>query len=54
MVRAGIHPIKIATPEPIASVVEKVQGMMQSPPPWLRKAMDGGARRSMQFLDEED
>jgi nitrogen fixation protein NifX len=54
VVRAGIHPIKVSTPEPVETVIKKVQGMMASPPPWLRKALESKERKSMQFLDEED
>ncbi len=55
VVSAGIHPIKLAEPEPIGSVIEKIQKMMVgNPPPWLRKAMAARQQRSMDFLDEED
>jgi nitrogen fixation protein NifX len=54
VVKAGVHPIKVSTPEPVESVIKKVQSMMESPPPWLRKAMETKKRSSMQFLDEED
>lgn len=40
VVRAGIHPVKIADPQPIESVIARVQSMLAgSPPPWLRKIL---------------
>ncbi len=40
VVRAGIHPVKIAEPQPIDTVIARVQGMLAgSPPPWLRKIL---------------
>lgn len=40
VVRAGIHPIKRKTPEPIAEVLAQTQTMLKgSPPPFLRKAL---------------
>ncbi len=55
VVGARIHPIKLAEPEPIDSVLAKVQVMMTgNAPPWLRKAMTAKRERSMQFLEEDD
>lgn len=55
VVSARIHPVKLSKPEPIESVLAKVQGMMTGDaPPWLRKAMSAKRERSMQFLDDED
>jgi nitrogen fixation protein NifX len=52
---AGIHPIKIAEPESIESVISKVQGfLVNDPPPWLRKVLAAKATRSMAFLDDDD
>ncbi|CAH2599528.1 Protein NifX [Rhodovastum atsumiense] len=55
VVGARIHPVKLATPETIESILGRVQGMMTgNPPPWLRKVMAlQGPPRSMDFLDEE-
>ncbi|MCB1514936.1 MAG: nitrogen fixation protein NifX [Hyphomicrobiaceae bacterium] len=40
VVRAGIHPVKIAEPQPIEGVIARVQAMLSgSPPPWLRKIL---------------
>ncbi|MCF4164809.1 nitrogen fixation protein NifX [Zavarzinia compransoris] len=55
VVNARIHPVKLSGPEPIESIVAKVQTMMTgNPPPWLRKVMMARQERSMDFLDEED
>ena len=55
VIRAGIHPIKIAEPEPVESVLAKVQGFLTADtPPWLRKVLAAKGSRSMTFLDEDD
>lgn len=55
VVGAKIHPVKVAAPEPIDAVLQRVQGMLAGkPPPWLRKAMTPQAERSMEFLDRDD
>jgi nitrogen fixation protein NifX len=56
VVKAGIHPIKVATPEPIAGVIEKMQAMIvgAAQPPWLRKLLVPQAQRSLSLLDLED
>ena len=54
VVKAGIHPIKVATAEPISSVLDKVQSMIAgNPPPWLRKLLLPKGQ-SLSFLDLED
>jgi nitrogen fixation protein NifX len=55
IIRANIHPIKIAEPEPIESVLSKVQTLMTTdPPPWLRKVLETARSRSMSFLDDDE
>jgi len=57
VIHAGIHPIKIAEPEPIDSVLSKVRGFLSTdPPPWLRKVLAATATkaRSMKFLDDDE
>lgn len=58
VVKAGVHPIKVASPESIASAIEHVQTLMRgNPPPWLRKLLMSQAERSERFtqmLDLED
>ncbi len=44
LVARRIHPLKTAAELPIAQVVAKLQAVLKgNPPPWLRKAMNGGA-----------
>jgi nitrogen fixation protein NifX len=55
VVKAGIHPIKVATSESVSGVIEKVQSMIAgSPPPWLRKLLAPKTERNLSFLDLED
>jgi nitrogen fixation protein NifX len=55
VVRAKIHPVKIADPQPIEEVIARVQGMLSgSPPPWLRKVLgDAGAHSKPAFAEED-
>jgi len=54
VVAAQIHPVKLSKPEPIDSIISRVQTMMSgNPPPWIRKVMGAQTARSMDFLDEE-
>ena len=44
LVARRIHAMKTATEVPIADVVAKLQEVLKgNPPPWLRKALNGGA-----------
>src|SRR5512138_1456626 len=44
LVARRIHPLKTGTEVPIAEVIAKLQAVLRgTPPPWLRKAMNGGA-----------
>jgi nitrogen fixation protein NifX len=55
VIHAGIHPIKIAEPEPVDSVLSKVKTLLTTdPPPWLRKVLAAKAARSMNFLDDDE
>ncbi len=55
VVGARIHPVKVSAPEPIESVLKRVQTMLAgTPPPWLRKAMSPAPARTMDFLDRDD
>jgi nitrogen fixation protein NifX len=54
VVARRIHPIKVAGPEPILDILEKLQGVLAgTPPPWLRKALAKDAPRPADFDDEE-
>jgi nitrogen fixation protein NifX len=55
VIAAKIHPIKIAEPEAIDSVISKVQTLLTNdPPPWMRKVLALAPSRSMKFLDDDD
>jgi nitrogen fixation protein NifX len=44
LVARRIHPMKTQTEVPIADLVSKLQEVLRgTPPPWLRRAMNGGA-----------
>lgn len=55
VVRAKIHPIKIADPQPIDDVIARVQAMLKgSPPPWLRKVLaESGSVDKPAFAEED-
>ena len=53
VVASKIHPIKVAQPEVILDILDKLQTVLQgTPPPWLRKAMSKGQERQLDFADE--
>lgn len=55
VVRAKIHPIKLSDREPVDVVVRKIQDLLRGDlPPWLRRVVNQGQERSMDFLDDED
>jgi nitrogen fixation protein NifX len=55
VVKAGIHPIKVAAPESTADVIEKMQALMTgTQPPWLRKLLAPKTDLSLGYLDLED
>lgn len=55
VVAAKIHPIKVAQPEPIAEILDKLQDVLKgTPPPWLRKALMKGQEKSFDFEEEEE
>jgi nitrogen fixation protein NifX len=48
-----IHPIKVAQPEAILDILDKLQEVLKgTPPPWLRKAMQKGQEREFNFEEE--
>ena len=48
-----IHPIKVNEPEVIDEILAKLQGVLKGePPPWLRKALNKGVERELNFDDE--
>jgi len=48
-----IHPVKVKETEVIAEVLDKLQQVLKgTPPPWLRKAMNKGQERELDFEEE--
>ncbi|QWT47220.1 nitrogen fixation protein NifX [Azospira inquinata] len=56
VVNMKIHPVKVPSPESIAEIIGKLQGVLRgTPPPWLRKALMKGQERNFDaFLEEEE
>ena len=53
VVAKKIHPIKVAQPEVILDILDKLQDVLKgTPPPWLRKAMLKDQERTFDFEDE--
>lgn len=52
VVASNIHPMKVAQPEAIEDLVEKLENVLKgTPPPWLRKALAKGQERAPDFED---
>jgi nitrogen fixation protein NifX len=55
VVNSRIHPVKVAQPEPILDILDRLQEVLKgTPPPWLRKALLKGQARSFDFDDEDE
>lgn len=53
VVASKIHPVKVAQPEPILDILDKLQDVLKgTPPPWLRKALMKGQERSFDFEND--
>ncbi len=53
VVASKIHPIKVAQPEVIMDILDKLQNVVKgTPPPWLRKALLKDQERVLDFDDE--
>ncbi len=53
VVASKIHPIKVAQPESIMDILDKLQDVVKgTPPPWLRKALLKDQEREFNFEDE--
>nr|WP_321457595.1 dinitrogenase iron-molybdenum cofactor biosynthesis protein [uncultured Cohaesibacter sp.] len=53
VVRAGIHPIKLAASRQARDIITDLQKVLAgSPPPWLARAMGQEAKTLMPFLEE--
>ena len=54
VVARNIHPMKVAGPEEIVALLEKLRAVLNgTPPPWLRKVMAKGVEKKFDFEDEE-
>lgn len=54
VVASNIHPIKVQQPEAIDEILVKLQGVLKgTPPPWLRKAIQKGQEKPVDFDEEE-
>lgn len=54
VVAQGIHPIKVNQPEEIDHLLNKIQEVLKgNPPPWLRKVLNKGKERILDFEEEE-
>lgn len=51
VVRANVHPVKVARPESARAVVARLQGTLKQPPPWLAKVMGVPARSLEKFAE---
>ncbi|UVO30602.1 nitrogen fixation protein NifX [Bradyrhizobium arachidis] len=52
VVANNIHPMKVSQPEAIDDLCIKLEGVLKgSPPPWLRKVLAKGHKRSFDFED---
>ena len=55
VVAAKLHPIKVASPEPILDILDKLQGVLAgTPPPWLRKALLKDQPRRIDFEEDDE
>ncbi len=53
VVARKIHPIKVAEPEAIDGILLRLQKVLRgTPPPWLRKALNKGKERTLDFEEE--
>jgi nitrogen fixation protein NifX len=54
VVAMKIHPIKVAQPESIAEILDKLQIVLKgTPPPWLRKALVKDKEHSFDVEEDE-
>jgi len=55
VVSLKVHPIKVAQPEPIADLLQKLQAVLAgTPPPWLRKVLAKDKPRIFEAPDEAE
>lgn len=55
IVARKIHPVKIADPEPITEILDRlIETLKGSPPPWLRKALGKTRETTFRYDDDEE
>lgn len=55
VVASKIHPVKVAQPEPILDILDRLQDVLAgTPPPWLRKALLKGQERRFDFEEDDE
>ena len=55
VVASKIHPIKVAQPEPILDILDKLQEVLKgAPPPWLRKALEKDLGKRIDFEADDE
>ena len=53
VVAKNIHPVKVNHPEEISGLLTKLEEVLKgNPPPWLRKALNKGKERVLDFEEE--
>ncbi len=53
VVAKNIHPVKVNQPEEISVLLTKLEEVLKgNPPPWLRKALNKGKERVLDFEEE--
>lgn len=54
VVRANVHPIKFPTAAPAREALARLQGTLESPPPWLARIMGVEAKSLAQYAHAEE
>ena len=53
VVARNVHPVKVAETQAIDDTLQQLQKVLSgNPPPWLRKALNKGRNREIDFEDE--
>jgi nitrogen fixation protein NifX len=53
VVAKNVHPVKVAVTQTIEDLLQQLQKVLSgNPPPWLRKALNKGRDRTLDFEDE--
>jgi len=55
VIRAGVHPIQVGTPQPAREAAQSLCRLLGStPPPWLAKALGAGPAQRVRFVHAEE